>query len=235
MADETKHHLIFPSYIMESHFDGHVNLKKSFKKVALSLFNEDGFSDEMTGHVTIHHEPVLSPMYKFVIQEAKKFIAGYSIDPELYEYNVVKSWMNVTKNRETQMHGHMDAHISFAYYMNVPEEAKTPIIFQNYHHKHEPYSGMARWNNPSEWNLINSYTWMFDVREGQLMVFPSNMIHGTIHPQPGEDAGVKNMAAFNERRVCIAGDILLTYKKKQAKPLGLQPIENWRRFDNGVM
>lgn len=235
MSDETKHHLIFPSYIMESHFDGHVNLKKAFKKVALQHFNEDGFSDEMTGHVTMHHEPTLAPLYKFAVQEAKKFVSTYSIDPELYEFNVVKSWMNVTKNRDTQMHGHKDAHISFAYYLNVPEEANMPIIFQNYDNRHEPYSGMAKWNDPSEWNLINSYTWMFDVREGQLMVFSANMIHGTFKDQSSLDTGVKNMAAFNERRVCIAGDILLTYKVKQAKPLGLQPMENWRRFDSGVM
>lgn len=231
MSDETKHHLIFPSYVMESHFDGQANLKKAFKKVALSHFNEEGFSDEMTGHVTMHHEPVLRPMYEFATKEAKQFVANYGINPELFDYHVVKSWMNVTKNRDTQMHGHKDAHISFAYYINVPEEAKTPIMFQNYDNRHEPYVGMARWNNPTEWNLINSYTWMFDVREGQLLVFPANMIHGTIKENSGADLGVKNIAAFNERRVCIAGDILLTFKEKQAKPLGLQPVENWRRFE----
>jgi hypothetical protein len=231
MTDETKHHLIFPSYIMESHFEGQANLKKAFKKVALSYFNGDGFSDEMTGHVTMHHETVLRPLYEFAVKEAKKFVSNYNIDPNLFDYHVVKSWMNVTKNRETQVHGHKDAHISFSYYINVPEEANTPILFQNHENRHEPYAGMARWNNPKEWDHINSYTWIFDVREGQLMVFSSNMYHGTIPSQPGPDTGVKTIAAFNERRVCIAGDILLTYKEKQAKPLGLQPVENWRKFE----
>jgi len=231
MTDETKHHLIFPSYVMESHFDKHTTLKAAFKKVALRHFNEEGYSNELTGHIAIHHEPALAPMYVFAVQEAKRFIAGFKINPEFFDFNVVKSWMNVSRKHQTNMHGHKDAHISFAYYMNVPEESNSPIMFQNYDDRHEPYAGMSRWNDPTQWDVINSYTWTFDVREGQLMVFSSNMIHGVMKDQPEFDQGVKNIAALNASRICIAGDILLTYKEPQSKPLGLQPVKNWRKFD----
>jgi hypothetical protein len=35
---------------------------------------------------------------------------------------------------------------------------------------------------------------------------------------------------LNENRICLAADILLTYKDKTASPLGVQPVSNWRQF-----
>ena len=40
----------------------------------------------------------------------------------------------------------------------------------------------------------------------------------------------KSLEDAKEHRIAIAGDIILTYKEKAAKPLGLQPKRNWRTF-----
>jgi hypothetical protein len=44
------------------------------------------------------------------------------------------------------------------------------------------------------------------------------------------DPGVKTTDDLIDRRICIASDVLLTYKEKSAKSLGVQPVSNWRKF-----
>ena len=62
------------------------------------------------------------------------------------------------------------------------------------------------------------------------MVFPSAMGHETPMLSDEEDYGVKDLADLKSRRLSIAGDVIITYKELAAKPLGLQPVKNWRTF-----
>jgi hypothetical protein len=62
------------------------------------------------------------------------------------------------------------------------------------------------------------------------MVFPSTLPHDTIGQTKGQDKGNPSVEELNENRICLAADILLTYKDKAASPLGVQPVKNWRQF-----
>ena len=223
-------HLLFPVCLTEETNENHKSVKEAFERNILKYTNEYGMSDESTGHVTMHHEPEFEPVFKFATQAAKNFVAQYSIDPEVFDYNVVKSWMNILEHKNTPQHNHADAHISFAYYINVPEDKAMPITFCNYADRYEPFSFMAKHNNPSEWNLINSYGWSFTPEEGKMFVFPAQLQHYVDRISDAPETGIFSIEDYKKRRVTIAGDILLTYKETSAKSLGLQPIKNWRTF-----
>ena len=120
----------------------------------------------------------------------------------------------------------------FTYYVNIPETFTRPIRFHHLERKHEPYPGCIKWNNTSNvWDAFNAYTWEFPPKEGQLFVFPSSLPHDTIgQSDQSLDEGNPTIEMLNENRICLAADVVLTYKDQTASPLGLQPITNWRKF-----
>jgi hypothetical protein len=226
----SKLHLLFPVAVYEETHNDPASIKEDMSKIIFDYLDDRGMSDEATGHVTMHHEEAIRPVFEFAVQAAKTFVSHYMIDPELFDYHVVKSWMNMIEHRETPRHNHADAHISFSYYVNVPPNNQTPITFCNYPNRYEPFSFMSKNNNPIEWNLVNSYAWSFTPQEGTLFVFPSMLSHYVDKNDDGIETGIHNIDDFKRHRVTIAGDILLTYKKTSAKSLGLQPMQNWRTF-----
>ena len=128
------------------------------------------------------------------------------------------------------MHNHADAHMSFTYYINIPKEFSKPIRFYNYHARHEPFPGCIKFNDPSKWDDFNAYTWQIEPREGRLFVFPANLTHDTVGHEEAKEPGCFTQGDLEQMRVCLACDILLTYKDKASKPLGVQPVSNWRIF-----
>jgi hypothetical protein len=223
-------HLLFPVVVYEDTYENSSSMKDVFSKIIFQYLNERGMSDENTGHVTMHHDNLLKPLFGFATAAAKKFVAQYMIDSDLFDYHVVKSWMNMIEHRETPQHNHADAHISFVYYVNLPKTNDMPITFCNYPNRYEPFPFMSKVNTPTEWNAINSYAWSFAPQEGTIFVFPSTLSHYVEKHDEKPETGIHNSEDFMRHRISIAGDILLTYKDKSAKSLGLQPIKNWRTF-----
>jgi hypothetical protein len=56
------------------------------------------------------------------------------------------------------------------------------------------------------------------------------MLHDTVGGPVIQEEGVRSKIDLLNRRISIASDALLTYKEKSAKPLGIQPVSNWRKF-----
>jgi hypothetical protein len=98
----------------------------------------------------------------------------------------------------------------------------------------ELYKGFLDFNIDYH-TLINSITWRIPPVEGQIIVFPSKLKHSVMpdnHKEPiiAKDEGSKTVDDLLERRICIAGDFILTHKNKTNQYLGLQPIKNWKIF-----
>jgi hypothetical protein len=224
-------HALFPVLVGETQNSKHAEIKPALEKQILQNYlDKDGYSHERTGHVILHHDPVFEELFEFITFACKEWLATYMIHPDIFNFNIVKTWMNILKDQATPYHHHGDSHISFTYYINVPEDNKKPIIFHNYNERYEPFPGCIRFNNPVEWNAFNSYGWSFPVEEGKLLIFPSRLAHNTEGNLDRQDKGVKCLTDLHDRRVCLAGDIVLTYKETSAKTFGLQPVENWRIF-----
>jgi hypothetical protein len=220
---------MFPSLILEKH-DSNIPAVKSI--VEQHIFNHmtsDGWSNEFAGFVTLHLDTVFDPLFKFASDAVKDYVTSFNVDPNDFEFHIVKSWANIVKNRGNPTHDHADAHVSFVYYVNIPADVSTPIIFYNHPNRYEPFHGLTRWNSKS-WDILNSGTWQFMPKEGEILVFPSGMGHETPRLSDIEDVGVKDLTELKKHRISIAGDVIITYKELAAKPLGLQPVKNWRTF-----
>lgn len=225
-------HKVFPTIITEFKYDNSYEFKNIFKSIYHNHITSDGFSNEKTGHVALHHDNNLEDLYKFIIKCVKQYVETMNVDSNKFEYNVVKSFLNIINENVNPAHNHKDAHISFVYYINIPNTFTKCIRFYNYENRHEPYSGFCKFNNINNvWNEFNSYTWQFEPYEGQTIIFPSNLTHDTVGEIKGTETGINDLN-FNEKRITLVGDILLTYKQLEPSPLGLQPIKNWRTFDS---
>ena len=227
---EIQRHALFPVLIGEASNDLHAEMKPRLESAAMNYLDEDGFSSEQTGHVDLHLDPEFEALMQFATLAAKEYMATHMFHPDTFDYNIVKTWMNIIKEEGNPRHAHGDAHLSFVYYVNIPESFSTGITFHNYQERYEPFSGCITHNNPQEWNVFNSYAWSFPAKEGNLLIFPSRLQHHVDGTGNGKRTAVKSLIDLQESRVSIAGDIVLTYKEKAAKHLGLQPIQNWRVF-----
>lgn len=224
-------HALFPTLFLEEVDPAQAHMKEVAMSAMFKHMDADGYSDESTGHVTLHLDPLFAPVFSMATAMAKQYCEVMQVDPANFDFNIVKSWFNIIKDRSTPFHGHGDAHLSFVYYINVPTECAQPIQFYAAPDKYEPFPGFARFNNPAEWNVFNSYAWQFPASEGTMYMFPARMNHDTVGKTTQRDAGVKTMDDARSHRISLAGDIVLTYKEKSAKALGLQPRRNWRTFD----
>ena len=225
-------HAMFSTLICEFQYPDHQEFKKTFMSLDRKLFTREGYSSESTGHVDIHHEPAFEDLYKFKVQCVKEYLDTLSVDSYDFDINVVKSWLNVLKKRSTPKHAHGDAHISFVYYVSLPPNHNQSIQFHRTEiSEHEPFPGCIRHNNTKNvWTPFNSGAWKFAPSEGTLYVFPSKMLHDTVGGPVVQEEGVRSKIDLTQRRISIASDVLLTYKEKSAKALGIQPVSNWRKF-----
>jgi uncharacterized protein (TIGR02466 family) len=227
-------HPLFPTTVCEFNYPNSSEFKKKLSKTIFKYLNEDGFSHEMTGHVTIHQEIEYQELYRFLQYCVEQYLKVLNVDSEKFNIFFVKSWFNILSGSTAPKHSHADAHLSLTYYANVPKNFEQAIRFYKEDYNTEPFYGCNRWNNVNNnWNMLNSSTWQFFPKEGDVFVFPSKLYHDTVNEGnifSGDDK-INNDKDFENSRICIASDILLVYKNKQALPLGIQPVENWRTFN----
>ena len=225
-------HSLFSTLVCEFDYPDAHAFKKIFYDKIFDYMTPEGYSNEFTGHVNIHHEKAFEPFFRYAVYCVRQYTDRLHIDNDKFDFNLVKTWLNIKKDNSTPRHAHGDAHISFTYYVNVPTTFTRPLRFYNHERPHEPYPGSVRWNNTKDvWDLFNAQTWSFPPKEGHLFVFASNLVHDTVgQSDQTKDEGSPTIEKLNENRICLAADIVLTYKKQTASPLGLQPVSNWRQF-----
>lgn len=229
-------HPIFPVAIGQAEFDKSAEFKEIFFNSVETHMSIEGYSSETTGHVDIHHDESYKMMYAFVIQEIKKYVTELGVNANDFDYNVVKSWLNITKDRDNPVHNHCDAHVSFAYYVNIPTGTHRDIVFVNTEfHLNNLNNGMFPFN-VTNWNYYNAGTWSYAPAEGSLFVFPAGLKHhvsktSAVDIKTTWEDPTKTLDELKQMRICIAGDILMTFKEPLPVNLGLQPIKNWRVFE----
>ena len=224
-------HALFPTLVGEWNSPNNSQFKEQFFSVILNHMDCNGYSMETTGDVDLHHDPILNPIFEFAVDCAKQYLQTLKLDTSVFDLNLVKTWLNIIREFHTPSHNHADAHLSFVYYLQIPENLKKPIFFNPATKPNELFHGMNN-ANITEWNIWNSGSWYFEPKEGQLFMFPGSLYHHTGGDGSGAvDTGCKSIDDFKNRRISIAGDFLLTYNKKIGRAYGIQPVSNWRTFN----
>jgi uncharacterized protein (TIGR02466 family) len=225
------YHAIFPTMVLELQNFDHAPIKSAVEKNFHKWTNDQGFSGESDGTNTVHHDPELEAIYKLATGAARQYVIGLGIDPDRFEYYVMKSWFNIISDGETPVHNHADSHLGFVYYVNIPADKATQIDFHHWEGRHEPYYRMCDLNKPETMNQFNSYIWSVKPSEGTMLMFPGTLKHGVAARVPGAcRVSVKDAETYRNCRVAIAGDILLVFRQKTPIDMGIQPMSQWRKF-----
>jgi hypothetical protein len=230
-------HALFPTLIGEWYYERHYAFKEVFFKNILNHITPNGGWGENSGHVDLHHDPEFVNFFTLVSYQAREYVTQLRVDPDMFDFNLIKTWATISDKWSVPRHDHQDAHLSFVYYMNIPDKTPSaPIFFENMHKPNDLVGNMFHIQNNNsalvkEWNPYNSLTWSWTPFEGMMLLFPANLKHHTNTGFPGAtDPLTTNIDTLKTRRISIAGDFLLTYKKKEGISFGIQPVSNWKVF-----
>ena len=225
------HHL-FPTAVGMFKSDNHEEYKRTFfsRMPEHCILHESGqglISGESSGKVYLHTDDFLKPFFEFVSRCVASYLDQLAYDRSRVAINIVKTWISATDGRTvTPVHAHATSHLSFVYYMNMPAQADA-IAFQIQSSPNEPYYGaFSEGTNRQrslvlERNSLNSNQSIVLVEEGQLLVFPSHLHHGT----------VKMGDMGDEQRIAVAGDVLLIFNEVAPNyATGVFDPRTWRTF-----
>ncbi len=184
-------------------------------------------SGESSGKVYLHTDQALNAFFEFVSQCVAGYLDQLAFDRSRVDINIIKTWISATdSNTVTPVHMHATSHLSFVYYMKMPKDADA-IAFQIQASPNEPYYGAFSESTPRqqsfvlERNALNSNQSVLPVQEGQLLVFPSHLYHGTVK--------IGDMG--DEQRVALAGDVLLVFNEEAPNyATGVFDPRTWRKF-----
>jgi uncharacterized protein (TIGR02466 family) len=186
------------------------------------------YSGEASGKVYLHTDEVLEGFFRFVSECVSWYLDQLAFDKSRVDVNIVKTWISATnRSTVTPVHAHATSHLSFVYYMNMPKEADA-IGFQIPFSPNEPFYGAFSESTARQHSLVlernglNSNQSLLYVEEGQLLVFPSHLMHGTVK--------VGDMG--DETRISIAGDVILVFNEKNPNyATGVFDPRTWRVFN----
>lgn len=217
---------LFPTLVATETFNRHAEFKQTFFDSLPKYTREDGITGEQSGYVDLHLNPDFEDFFKFVSGVAENYIETLVGTKDMWQPWLVKTWFS---DFNVPAHNHEDAHLSFVYYVNVPMGAEHPLHFMPPVDRLNDLTGgmflsykdakAVEHNNHYNCNSI-----MFGPVEGTLIVFPAKLSHMV------ENTKAERPVNIEDRRISLAGDFVLTFKEKQARSMGLQPISSWRNF-----
>ncbi len=225
-------HYLFPTAVGMFNSDHHEEYKRVFfdRMPEHCIPHESGqglISGESSGKVYLHTDENLRPFFEFVSLCVASYLDQLAYDRSRVDINIVKTWISATNSvTVTPVHSHATSHLSFVYYMKMPEEADA-IAFQIQASPNEPYNGAfsestnRQRSMVMERNALNANQSIVLVEEGQLLVFPSHLHHGTVK--------VGDMGS--EQRIALAGDVLLVFNEPVPNyATGVLDPRTWRSF-----
>lgn len=226
-------HFMFPTAVASFRSDNHEQYRKAFNDCMPHhcIPHESGaglISGESSGKVYVHTDEALAGLFGFVSRCVGEYLDQLAFDRSRVDINIVKTWISATNSATvTPVHLHATSHLSFVYYMSMPKEADA-IAFEILKSPNEPYDGAFGGSTQRqrslvlERNALNANQFVLPVEEGQLLVFPSHLLHGTVK--------IGDMG--DETRISLAGDVLLVFNEEAPNyATGVFDPRTWRVFN----
>jgi uncharacterized protein (TIGR02466 family) len=163
-------HALFPTPVILT------NIEREFTKEELDFFNKQSEATrENTGNTTSLDNYLLDhDAMSTIKQELTKSLQMYFehiIKPQGdVEPYITQAWLNYTvENQYHHKHNHPNSFLSGVMYVNVnPDEDKITFLSESYK-QIQIYS--------KESNYYNADVWCFDVKPGDIIIFPSSLTH----------------------------------------------------------
>jgi hypothetical protein len=222
----------FPTTAYVGEIKNHVEHKNSFYKVYPKFdWEEDKFNttvSENVGNPLLHLEESLNPLFEDVIEHIKNYAHNVLLLKDVFNYVITKTWLSRSRNSKDEIpwHIHSTSHISFAYYVNVPENAHA-LKFSNQHLPNSLFLGMTKDHSDysrqfvKEYNDINCETFFMVPNEGNVIIFPSKTTHSTS----------SMFSNFAGERLAIIGDVTLVLKEEYlSHSMGYIHQKYWKTY-----
>ena len=185
---------IFPVPIYQS------KLNRDFTKKELVFVNKNKNNVFFnTGNTTSKNNYVLNEkIFKNLKYELDLRVQDYfekiiSTDNNLKPY-ITQSWLNYTEtNQYHHKHNHFNSLISGVLYINSNENYDEINFFKDGYQTIKP--------NKKTFNSFNAESWNFSVKTGDIIIFPSSLLHA-VSNKKGDNTRIS--LAFN---VFVKGDI----------------------------
>jgi hypothetical protein len=204
-----KVHEIFPLIVYQGTIDCHEKFKEqNLETLCDYWFNGyENESPEVSGNIFSH----LNDDYSMFYESLKKCIVEYfdhlKVNHTLFDFHVVKSWVGYHKDDDTPSiptHFHNESNISFVYYLKTDESSDKFCVSQE-SNRNEVSGGLFetsdKFNTLFGFNRYNCNHYNISPIEGSVLLFPSDLLHGT-----------QKIGERKDERIVIAGDIRVTLK-----------------------
>jgi uncharacterized protein (TIGR02466 family) len=211
---------IFPTTIYVGRIENHEEYKKEFYKV-YSKFDYEQVNQktktintvsENQGNPLIHLEENLDPLFHGICDHVKKYLSDVLYLKDIFDVVITKSWLSRARelDHEIPWHIHTTSHISFVYYLNIPDNSQF-LQFSNEHRPNSVFTSLftedcdgEEFNMFREYNQLTAEVFYLMPKEGNLVLFPSKLPHST----------KSKSNTFEGERLAIVGDITLVLKEE---------------------
>lgn len=243
-------HTLFPTLALEdSSFTLHEEMREAFwKNHSKHVYHEDNYQGysgpDGYGRVLSHHDLDLEPLWCYIIGQCKNYINLMGVDPTQFVYSITKGFVNVLDdNHGNPIHHHAETHLSYIYYINVPENVNQKICFHDLRMRYEPWQGFSTATKKSpEWSPHQGNWWPIEIKENMCLIFPGNLPHSVAYFDGNKDSTLEydtrinlkidpnNLEDLKRSRISIVGDVFLSTINTNEYWNALQPLQNWRHF-----
>ena len=223
-------HSLFPTLVTETEYPDSEEFFSIFADNCSKYFI-DGYTHEGIVSLDLHLDPNFESLFKFLNQCVINYLNELGVDHRMFDINFTKSWINTLTKGLIPPHDHRNYHLSIAYYAQVPDEADHYLRLVDVNKDRHPFYGIHQIINHK--TDFSSKSYDIAPKQGTTIIFPSVLTHQAVAKgnfTQEEDFGIFTKEELKKRRICLASDILLTYKKKENQPYGLQPVSNWKTF-----
>lgn len=187
---------LFPTPVLSNKFaSSFVKKEKDFIQSHAGKTILDG-THKVSKDTYILKHPEMSRIKKFIEENVSYYLKNVVCASDKVSLRITQSWLNYTNTGENHhRHCHPNSYISGVFYINADPELDK-IYFLN-----DLYRQILI--NPETFNHWNSTSWWLPVATGDLLLFPSSLMH-MVYNTVNEDTRIS--LAFNTFPVGMIGN-----------------------------
>ena len=213
LTDEEKINLINDIRVMKA------NSQNSDYKL-----NKASWTGDTQGYEYIYNNPKFNNLFEEIKKKIQIYLDFLKIDQDQIETYIQRSWATISVGSEViSKHQHLQSHLSFSYYLKKNKEDSNFIIYDD-EKKNEFIPGLFGSRTLVKKKLIKEVTLTtatrvsLDVKEDDIVIFPSKTPHGT------------EQIKTNDERISISGDVIFLAKDTNLIEHLTPNFNNWKKL-----
>lgn len=186
--------------------------------------NDAAWTGDTQGFEYLHKNEKFKNLFKNIKVKILEYVGHLNINPDTIDLYITRSWATLSKGKErVDRHAHFQSHISFAYYLKKNEKDSNIVFFDESYHN-EIIPGLFRSRTVQTKGILKGFTLNtapsidIDVKEDDIVIFPSKRMHAT---KPNQN---------NNDRISISGDVICVAKDTNLLETMMPPLENWDKM-----